>query len=141
MEIIVEFIMSYSSGTLKPNMKSEPIPDLESEKLQSVKTVVFDNFGDFVMRAQQPVVVLFYRSSELICEGENCVNSVGIFNSLAKEFLANETFMLAHPNFLFTKIDLDKNDTPRHSSEKIHQRKRKMKVEICSNYFFFFFLF
>jgi len=122
MENVIEFLNSYTLGTLKANMKSEKIPDYENEKNELVKTVVYDNFGDIVMRAQQPVLVLFYRSSESICEGETCESSIGIFHSFAKEILSNKTFISAYPNFLFTKIDLDKNDTPRHSSKMQRER-------------------
>jgi hypothetical protein len=132
LESIDQFLKSFIDGTLKPNMKSEEIPDAESQINVDVKTIVYNNFQDIVIRQKNSVVVLFYRSPQSNCE--ICKEVVETFQNLALDFRKNNSFNSAHLDFIFGKIDLDKNDIPRHSS-----KIKELKAIFLIGYFFFFF--
>ena len=56
-EAISEFLESFTDGSMKPSIKSEPIPETEEGP---VKTVVALNYDDVVLNNEKDVLVEFY---------------------------------------------------------------------------------
>lgn len=54
------FVKSYVDGTMKPNFKSEPIPEAAKQKADNIKTIVHDNFEQVVLDKSKDVFLEVY---------------------------------------------------------------------------------
>jgi len=92
---IVEFYESYASGTLKPLMRSDPIPEKNDEL---VKVVVANSFDSIVLDERKDVLIFFYAPW---CA--NCKKFAPIYEKLAKK-------LSVIPDLVLTKMDATSND-------------------------------
>jgi len=98
LESLGEFVNKFSSGDLKPYIRSEPIPETQG----LVKVAVGDNFHDVVTNNKKDVLLL------LFCLGKRCGHAkkiFPIFEDLAVQLIGEDVE--------FVKIDGVVNDLPK----------------------------
>lgn len=82
-------IAGWKAGSLKPTLKSEPVPDAAAEAAAAVKTVVGDSFADVVLDGSKDVLLEVYAP----CEWQSSRGSEGGAISAAKHAPANPRAM------------------------------------------------
>lgn len=57
---LAKFVKSYVDGTIKPNFKSEAVPEAAKQKADNIKTAVHDNFEQLVLDKSKDVFLEVY---------------------------------------------------------------------------------
>lgn len=99
-ETLTKHMQAFSSGTLKPNFKSEPIP--KDDLNQPIRTLVHDNFNQIAMDKSKDVLVEIYAPW---CGA--CKRIAPEYEQLAKDIAAK-----ASDKFVIAKFDGTANDIP-----------------------------
>ena len=86
-ESVLNFINDWESGKLRPHLKSEPIPETQSE---DVYVLVGKSFTDIVMDPTKDVLVEFYAPW---CG--HCKKLTPIYEELAKNLKHNKNLVIA----------------------------------------------
>ncbi len=114
-EDLLKFVQQYLEGKLEANMKRETPPDNDAGT--PVKTVVYDTFGDLVLQAPNDVVLLFYKGTlqmtyfTKIPDDSNYRKLIPAYERLGE--------LLSKEGIQFAKINLEKNDVPRHGMQSV----------------------
>jgi len=92
-----EFVSSFTSGTLQPNLKSQDEP---SDNSGPVKVLVGKNFDKIVLDESKDVLVEFYAPW------------CGHCKTLAPKYEKLGEMLASEPSIVIAKVDATENDTP-----------------------------
>jgi len=101
-ETLTSWFAEYIAGTLLPNMRKESSPEISNGV---VTALTYDTFKTEVIEPKRDAVVMFY------VEDDNCLRIMSAYEKLASA--------MSSANILFGKINLDKNDVPRHGIHSV----------------------
>merc|ERR1719220_2557359 len=92
-EVISDFVSAVLSGSVRPHLKSEEIPDAEAEAQKSLKTIVSKNLEDIVYQDDKQVFVKFYAPW---CG--HCKSLAPIWEELAEVYKDDDSIIIAESN-------------------------------------------